>query len=236
MVFEVGKSNPAIFLKEFEKCSDLRTEKDKLYKFRNFVNENDRPEFSTLFFKSDWQRARSLFLHKYSREFTENKSKELCFRFEEGTGQRSFVARKMNAMATYTTLSVENQLEIILSELPNEISNIFIVEDKLNCSKAEIFEFCDLIQEHCESTNQETTTTPTTNSDVPSNVNQELEIFDYQEGVESFSDTGSTSTNSSGRSRVKKSSRSGHTVKIPRTISEELGSSSDSDLNQMYEY
>lgn len=89
MVFEAGKSNPAIFLKIFEKSSDLKSEKDKLYK-----------------------------------------------------------------------LSVENQLEVVLSELPNQIANVFIVEDKLNCTRDEILDFCDVIQEFCESANVETSTQP----------------------------------------------------------------------------
>lgn len=232
LVFEAGKTNPAIFLKEFEKCYDVKTEKDKLYKLRNFVNENDRPEFSTLFFKSDWQRARSIFLKKYSLDFTENKKKKLCFSFEEERSLRSFVTRKMNALTMYTTLSVQNQLEVIL-ELPNEIANFFILEDKLNSTKAEILEFCDLVQEYSDSNNTRATS-PTTNSDVPSDVIQELEIFDFQE-VDSLSDTGSTSTDSSVRGKVKRCSRSVRPVKIPRTISEELETSTNSDSNQMDE-
>lgn len=114
LVFKAGESNPANFLKIFEKCSVVKTEKEKLYKLRNFVNENDKLEFSTIYFKGDWQRARITFLQKYSMEFTKNRKRELDFSFENETSLRSFVARKMNALATYTTLSVENQLEVIL--------------------------------------------------------------------------------------------------------------------------
>lgn len=77
----------------------------------------------------------------------------------------------MSAMSMYTTLSKENQIEIILSELPNEIANMFIVEDKLNCTKAEILEFCDMIQELCEGQNPENSI-PTNNPVLPSNVIQ----------------------------------------------------------------
>lgn len=230
LIFKAGETNPANFLKIFEKCSDVKTEKEKLYKLRNFVNENDKPEFSTLYFKGDWQRARLTFLQKYSMEFTKNKKREIVISFENETSLRSFMARKMNALATYTTLSVENQLEVILPQLPDEIANIFIVEDKLSSSKSEILEFCDVIQEVCESVNTETSArpTPTSNSDMPIDIIQELEIFNFQEELES-SDIGSTSTKSSGRGKIKRLSRSGRTAKIPRTISEELETSTDSE-------
>ncbi|KAJ6634109.1 hypothetical protein Bhyg_17618 [Pseudolycoriella hygida] len=231
LVFKVGETNPANFLNIFEKCSDVKTDKEKLFKLRNFVNENEKSEFSTLYLKGDWQNARLLFLQKYSMEFTKNKKRELDFSFENETDLRSFVSRKMIALATYTTLSVENQLEVILSQLPSEIANLFIVEDKLSSSKAEILEFCDVIQEVCDNAHTETSTrsTFTSNSDLPSSIVQELEIFNFQEEVESLSDTGSISTNSSGRGKMKRLSRSGRPAKIPRTISEGLETTTDSE-------
>lgn len=237
-MFQAGKTNPANFLKMFEKCSDIKSEKDKLYKLRNFVNENDKPEFSKLFFGSDWQAAKSTFLQKYSMKYTQNKQKDLDFNYENESSLRSFVARKMDALSTYTTLSVENQIEVILLELPNSIANCFIVEDKLNSTKEEILQFCDVIQEFIEDINTEAArpvrSTPTNNSDInfsiPSSVVSELEIFTFQSGVESTSDTGSTSTNSSrqgGRGKVKRLSLGGRSAKIPKTISEASESSSD---------
>lgn len=220
----------------FEKCSDVTSDKDKLYKLRHFVNENDRPDFSKLFFEGDWQAARSMFLRKYSMEFTQNKQKELCLSYENELGLRSFVARKMNALSTYTTLSVQNQIEVILSELPNSIANSFIVEDKLNSTKEEILEFCDVIQEFIEDVNTEEAVRSThtdnsdTNSSIPSSVVNELEIFTFQDGVESSSDTGSTSTSSSrlmGRGKFKRLASGGRLPKIPKTILEGSDSSSD---------
>lgn len=67
---------------------------------------------------------------------------------------------------------------------------------------------------------------------MPSNVIQELEIFNITEGIESSSETGSTSTNSSGRGKMKRLSRSGRPAKIPRTISEELDTSTDSEPDE----
>lgn len=103
LVFE--GTNPAIFLKMFEKCPDVKSDKDKLYKLRNFVRESDKSEFSTMFFKGDWQGARSTFLQKYSMEFTVNKNKELGLSFEKETSLRSFVAKK-NECNEYVHYSV----------------------------------------------------------------------------------------------------------------------------------
>lgn len=111
------------------------------------------------------------------------------------------------------------------------------MEDKLNSTKEEILEFCDVIQEFVEDVNTDEASirsTPTTHSDtnssIPSSVVNEFEIFTFQEGVETWSDTGSTSTNSSrrgGRGKVKKLSRPGRPAKIPKTISEGSETSSD---------
>ncbi|KAJ6649031.1 hypothetical protein Bhyg_04263 [Pseudolycoriella hygida] len=149
LVFVEGKSNPAVFLKEFEKCEDAKT-KDKLFKIRNFVKLEDKQTFSKLYFTSDWSTAKSIFLKKYSLAFTTNKKAQLDFTFDQEASLRSFVLRKMKALSTYTSLSLQNQLEIILNELPVEISNLFIVHDKMNCTKADILEFCDSIQEIIE--------------------------------------------------------------------------------------
>lgn len=34
-----GQSNPLLFLKEFERCRDLKNDKDKMFKLRHFVDE-----------------------------------------------------------------------------------------------------------------------------------------------------------------------------------------------------
>ncbi|KAJ6639423.1 hypothetical protein Bhyg_12167, partial [Pseudolycoriella hygida] len=165
ITFEVGKTNPATFLRDFEKCCDVKTDKDKLYKL---------PQFSTLFFKDDWVTARATFLKLYSTQFAENMVKDFRFSFEDEPSLLSFVERKMNALSAYTSLPLEYQLEIILSELPIQIANVFIAQDKLNRTKAEILEFCELLQEYCDySENTETTSLPTS-PDIPRNVVQDL--------------------------------------------------------------
>lgn len=39
LMFISGETNPLLFLNEFEKCCDLKTDKDKMYKIRHFVDE-----------------------------------------------------------------------------------------------------------------------------------------------------------------------------------------------------
>lgn len=186
-MFAVGKSNPAVFLNEFEKCGDAKTEKDKLFKIRNFVKSEDRRVFSEYFLNNDWSTAKSTFLKKYSLAFTINKKAELDFPFNEENGLRSFVLRKMKALSTYTSLSVQNQLEIILNELPVEVSNLFIVHDKIHCTKADILDFCDTLEDYLEEECDE----PDKNVTITANpieqsqlVVQDLEVFEnYTETV-----------------------------------------------------
>lgn len=39
LVFASGQTNPLLFLNDLEKCSDLKTDKDKMYKILHFVDE-----------------------------------------------------------------------------------------------------------------------------------------------------------------------------------------------------
>lgn len=157
---------------------DVQTDKDKLFKIRNFVLPvGEKSEFSKFFFKGDWPTAKFNFIKKNALSFTVNKKRDLSFGFNKETGLRSFVHRKIKAMTMYTSLSLENQLEMILIELPDEISNQFIVQDKLHCKKEEILEFCDSIQEFVEgSTARNITSTVPDAKDITM---QDLEIFNY---------------------------------------------------------
>lgn len=47
LVFASGQTNPLLFLNEFEKCRDLKTEQDKMYKIRHFVDECHKGNFVT---------------------------------------------------------------------------------------------------------------------------------------------------------------------------------------------
>lgn len=196
LVFAVGKSNPTVFLKEFEKCDDTKTDKDKLFRLRNFVNQEDKRVFSELFFKNDWSTARSAFLKKYSLAFTKNKKTELDFTFNEETSLRSFVLRKMKALSTFTRLSVENQLEIILNELPVQVSNLFIVHDKMNCAKSDILEFCDTIQEVMEDDydDPDKNVTLMANPMEGSQIIQDLEVVNYDSQTTSEVDSSEVET------------------------------------------
>lgn len=118
------------------------------------------------------------------------------FTFDEKTSLRSFVVRKMKALSTYTRLSVENQLEIISNELPVEVSNLFIVHAKMNCTKADILEFCGTIQEIMEVKYDEPdkNVTLTANPTDRSQVIQDLEVFDYDSEIMSEIDSSEMET------------------------------------------
>lgn len=49
LVFISGQSNPLMFLKDFESCSDVTTEKDKMYKIRDFVDDSHKGTISICF-------------------------------------------------------------------------------------------------------------------------------------------------------------------------------------------
>lgn len=234
LVFIVGETNPLIFLNDFENCKDVTTEKEKLFKLRNFVNEEDKAEFSSLFFKCNWEAVRQTFLKKYAFTFTENKKKALNFGFFEETSLRSFVHRKMTALSTYTTLKLNNQMEMILAELPNEISNLFITNLKINASKSEILEFCESVQELVDGMNAETsasgnvTPTPQLEQQQQSEVVQDMEIFTYDSEVLSESSSELSSSSKRGRKSggaISASRARGRPPKILKSIREDSGSS-----------
>ncbi len=39
LVFAPGRSNPLLFLNDFEKCNDIKNDQGKMYKIRNFVDD-----------------------------------------------------------------------------------------------------------------------------------------------------------------------------------------------------
>lgn len=49
LVFASGQTNPLLFLNDFEKCSDLKTDKDKMYKILHFVDECHKGNVKSLF-------------------------------------------------------------------------------------------------------------------------------------------------------------------------------------------
>lgn len=163
--------------------------------------------------------------------YTENKKKELSFGFVEETTLRLFVQRKMKALSKYTSLSLHNQLEVILIDLPNEISNLIILKDILRGTKTEILEFCDSIQElvddimKSESTTR--TITPTVDSETEErNVVQDMEIFEFDENI--------ASDESSVKSKGRGKGLRGRPRKTMKTISEDSESTDDSNQSSSY--
>lgn len=67
--------------------------------------------------------------------------------FDAATSLRSFVEQKLRSLAKFTTLPFINQVEMVLADLPIEISTLFITNEKMTGSKESILEFCDSIHE-----------------------------------------------------------------------------------------
>lgn len=42
LTFDSGETNPLLFLAEFEKCIDIKSDQDKMQKLRNFVDEEHK--------------------------------------------------------------------------------------------------------------------------------------------------------------------------------------------------
>ncbi len=148
-------------------------------------------EFSELFFTSDWSNMRQAFIKKYSASFTANKKRDLSIDFNEETSLRSFVDRKLKSLSSYTSLPFINQMEVVLIDLPNEISNLFLIHDKLTCSKSEILEFCDSIQDLAHSlittTDEQEKIYPDEQQQIHPDEQQmnEMEVFNYDSELQS---------------------------------------------------
>ncbi len=229
LVFIPGQTNPLLFLSNFEKCSDLKNEQDKMFGIRNIVDESDRGkdtisyfisfyfidcfvvlvEFSNLYFTSDWQSVRRTFLKKYSLKFIKNKKDELKIDFNEETSLRSFVERKLTSLSLYTTLPLINQMEIVLTDLPDEVASLFLVNEKMNSKKAEILEFCDSIQDLVQ-TMQSTTENETDNVQSAEDLStgNRMEIFNFDtESKKTGAARGSSTARGSGTARGTKRKR-----------------------------
>ncbi len=95
------------------------------------------------------------FLIKYSLPFIENKKRHLKIQFGESSSLRSFVNQKFSGFEKYTTLPLINQMEMILNEVPTEVAHLFIVNEKFDCEKQDILDFCDSIEDVVENMNQD---------------------------------------------------------------------------------
>lgn len=82
----------------------------------------------------------------YTLPFVENKKRELKIDFDESETLRSFFDRKLTSLSKFTTLPFVNQVEIVMNDLPVEISCMFIREEKMLDNNKEILDFCDSIQ------------------------------------------------------------------------------------------
>lgn len=99
---------------------------------------------------------KSAFLKLYTLPFVENKKRELEVNFDESETLRSFFERKLASLSNFTTLPFVNQVEIVMNDLPVEISCLFIQEEKMLDNKKEILDYCDSIQNLMEHVYQPT--------------------------------------------------------------------------------
>lgn len=92
------------------------------------------------------------FLKTYSLSFAKNKKRHLNIDFAETSSLRSFVELKLSSLSMFTTLPFLNQIEMVMNDLPVEVSSLFIVHEKMTANKTEILNFCDSIQDLVETT------------------------------------------------------------------------------------
>lgn len=90
---------------------------------------------------------KNVFIIKYSLPFIQNKKRDMNVDFREESSLRSFVNRKFSSFSKYTTMPLINQMEMILNELPTKISHLFMVNEKFDCGKEDILDFCDSIED-----------------------------------------------------------------------------------------
>lgn len=144
-----------------------------------------------MYFTSDWPRVRETFIKKYASSFTENKRRELSIDFKEETSLRSFVELKLKNLSSYTTLPFLNQMEMVLADLPNPISKLFLFNEIMTSSKTVILDFCDSIHDLVLTMLEKTDEPEEDHPNIHNPLNS-LEIFTYDSELES--QNGSMST------------------------------------------
>lgn len=143
--------------------------------------------------------VRSTFLKIYSTSFAQNKKRGLQINFDEETGLRSFFERKLESLSTFTTLPLINQVEMVMNDLPVEISTLFITNEKMTGNKAEILDFCYSVVDLADTMRVETESISRNTDDftepryemeaASSNQLNRMEIFDFVGNEQSESDS-----------------------------------------------
>lgn len=159
---------------------------------------------------------------------------------------RYFVEQKLLNLGTYTTLPFVNRMEIILNDLPVEISCLFLLNEKLTCDKAEILDFCDSIQHVVEAIRGTENEVLQVTQNAEEQTLNRMEIFNFVAGTDSepesmlLDDTSGPSGSITGRKRgVGKGATRGKVTKRGRpakkctAIPEDSESSSYSFLSQV---
>lgn len=164
------------------------------------------------------------FLKLYSLSFVQNKKRNLNIDFDETNSLRSFVELKLTSLSTFTTLPFVNQVEMVINDLPEQVSAAFIVNEKITGNKTEILNFCDTIQDVFETF---TTTNDRQNEAdhaQPSGSNMEMEIFTFEPKKRSVSEPSRGGRGSNRGVRGGKITKKGRPAKKLTPIVEDTGS------------
>lgn len=175
----------------------------------------------------------------YTLPFLQNKKRELNIDFNTETNLRSFVESKLKNLSKYTTLPFFNQVEMVMNDLPVEISGLFIVNEKMTGTKSEILKYCETIQdlaEHFLKKTQLLPVLPIDNQIECDELNKspsktlEMEIFEYNESTSSYRGRSSGRSGNRGGKRGRVSKRG----RVLKSIAEdEVSDESYSFLEQM---
>lgn len=151
--------------------------------------------------------------------------------YKTATSLRSFFEQKLKSLAKFTTLPFINQVEMVLTDLPVEISTLFITNEKMTGDKESILEFCDSIHEFVD-TMKEAQPQPVEDLSNESSNEPEplkrLEVFHFNANFENSLPSNANQPGSSGGVRRK-------AIAIQRP-SKKLKSIQESDASSDYDF
>lgn len=149
--------------------------------------------------------------------------------FKTAKSLRSFFEQKFKSFAKFTTLPFINQVEMVLTDLPVEISTLFITNEKMTGDKEAILEFCDSIHEFVDTTNEAQPVADLSNesSNEPEPVKR-FEVFHFNANFENSLPSNANQPGSSGGLRRK-------AIEIQRP-SKKLKSIRESDASSDYDF
>jgi dsDNA-binding SOS-regulon protein len=236
LCFVSGESNPIVFIQNFVKASDNKTDELKKFNILKFVDDEHKTEFTEMYFSNNWDDVRKFFLKKYGPTYNENKNKALSLKFEDCYSLRDYFVRKYEAFKTFTTLNDFQAVEVILSTLPDHLSNLFFTKDKIDKKFDDILEFCDMIENQVEQIYNSLNENPQENLPLDeqptrsnSLVNHDLEVFNSNQTIKTNPTPSLPVKRGPGRPR-KTDKKNNKKSKNLNTISEESSDTMETDI------